>query len=105
MAAIPQFNAPPLALPPTTTIADEADPTVAEINAFQGAVNMWAGTVASQMAFLHPTWTPGLAIPGAVVHNAGQDIQVARMISLHTYVMSIFPTYIQSHAQLMTAIR
>src|SRR5258706_16160191 len=88
---VPQFFGLPIA-----TIADEADPTALEVNAFRTDVTTFTHATSATLNLGFPAHGYVTALPGNVAVNAAQANRVARAAELCTYVQGYFNVYAQA---------
>src|SRR5258706_7871169 len=96
---VPQFIGLPIAI-----IADEADPTALEVNAFRTDVTTFIHAPSATLAVGFPAYGYVVALPGNVAANASQANQVGRAAELRTYIQGYFNVYTQAHANFVALI-
>src|SRR5258706_11984208 len=96
---VPQFIGLPVA-----TIANEADPTALEVNAFKTDVTTFIHATSATLTLGLPAHGYVAALPGNVAANASQANQVGRVAELRTYVQGYFNVYAQAHANFTALI-
>ena len=96
---VPQFFGLPIA-----TIADEADPTALEVNAFRTDIATFTHATSATLNLGFPAHGYVAALPGNVAANASQANQVGQVAELRTYVQGYFNVYAQAHANFTALI-
>src|SRR5258706_15703945 len=96
---VPQFIGLPIAI-----IADEADPTALEVNAFRTDITTFIHTTSATLTLGFPAHGYVVALPGNEAANASQANQVARAAALRTYIQGYFNVYAKAHANFVALI-
>src|SRR5258706_1258886 len=96
---VPQFFGLPIA-----NIADEADPTAMEVNAFRTDMATFTNATAATLNLGFPAHGYVAVAPGNVAANASQANRVARLAELRTHVQGYFNVYAQAHANVHALI-
>src|SRR5258706_12787452 len=89
---------------PVATIANEADPTALEVNAFKTDVTTFIHATSATLTLGFPAHGYVVALPGNVAANASQANRVGRAAELRTYIQGYFNVYTQAHANFVTLI-
>ena len=89
---------------PQAVIADEANPTVAEITAFRTRLDLWRTTVLANLSVLNPNHGFNLAFPNNPAAAAKRAARVTRLQDLRTYGLTLSPLYAAAYAVFAKAL-
>jgi hypothetical protein len=91
-----------------TQIADEANPTLQEVNNFQAAVVRWSQEVLNHLAFLNPAHGFNQRVPIPSVPASMNDELILKVTQLREHLNLLFPIYSMAYmtaAQQMAALQ
>ncbi len=89
---------------PQAVIADEANPTVAEITAFRTRLDPWRTTVLANLTVLNPNHGFNLAFPKNPAAVANRAARITRLQDLRTYGLTLYPLYAAAYATFANAL-
>ena len=89
---------------PQAVIAEEANPTVAEITAFRTRLDLWKTTVLANLSVLNPNHGFNLAFPNNPAAAAKRAARVTRLQDLRTYGLTLFPLYATAYTIFANAL-